>query len=119
MQKYLSPVGVTEESNESAIASIMSPQDRLDPGSATTQQSTNGGLNNAHESMAEPELLALIVELRLGAGRPSGKDKDKDKSSNGSKSSSTSAVDTLDLCHRKIEKLPYDMVDIIKDDVVR
>lgn len=117
MQKYMSPVGVTEESNESAIASIMSPHDRLDPGSATTQQSTNGGLNNAHESMAEPELLALIVELRLGAGRASGKD--KDKSSNGSKSSSTSAVDTLDLCHRKIEKLPYDMVDIIKDDVVR
>lgn len=62
------------------------------------------------ESMAEPELLALIIELRLRAGR----------GSKGSKASTyTSAVDTLDLSHRKIEKLPYEMVNIIKDDVVR
>lgn len=68
-----------------------------------TQNSTE-----MQESMAEPELLALIIELRLRAGR-------------GSKNSKVSAsvVDTLDLSRRKIEKLPYEMVNIIKDDVVR
>lgn len=69
------------------------------------------------ESMAEPELLALIIELRLRAGRTS--TRDKNPGLGNSSSRATSAVDTLDLCHRKIEKLPYEMVNIIKDDVIR
>lgn len=95
-----------------------------------------------HESLAEPELLALIIEMRLRAGRSkSTRDRAQDSTSHPkyssissnnatsssltssmmalSSSSTSSAVDTLDLCHRKIENLPYEMVDIIKDDVVR
>lgn len=96
----------------------MSAQVRLDPDlTASASTSQKDGSHDTQESMAEPELLALIIELRLRAGRAS--DKEKDKSGTGSKSASASTVDTLDLCHRKIEKLPYDMVNIIKDDVVR
>jgi len=73
--------------------------------------------SETQESMAEPELLALIVELRLRAGRAP--TKDKNGSVNSSNSKASSAVDTLDLCHRKIEKLPYEMVNIIKEDVIR
>lgn len=114
----MQPVGreAAEESNEIAVARTTATQDRLDADNASfaaLQPSNGAGYNETQESMAEPELLALIIELRLRDGRTSGRDK-----SNGSKSS-TSAVDTLDLCHRKIEKLPYDMVNIIKDDVVR
>lgn len=65
--------------------------------------------------MAEPELLALIIELRLRAGRPLG----TGAGGGGGGKSTLSAVDTLDLCHRKIEKLPYEMVNIIRDDIVR
>lgn len=73
--------------------------------------------NQYQEALAEPELLALIVELRLRAEkRPN---KDKSSTSSGSSKPTSSAVDTLDLSHLKIEKLPYEMVDIIKEDVVR
>jgi hypothetical protein len=88
---------------------------------STNRGPTPNNVDNveAQESMAEPELLALIIELRLRDGRPATKDRDGGGSSSNSNSAKTSAVDTLDLCHRKIQVLPYEMVNIIKDDVVR
>lgn len=76
----------------------------------------------AEESIAEPELLALIIELRLNAGGDGRKEREKGSTAGSVKSTvtnTTAAVDTLDLCHRKIEKLPHDMMDIIRDDVIR
>ena len=85
--------------------------------------------DDTQESMVEPELLALIIELRLSAGGgKKGKERGGGTANGGliksattasSSASSSSSIDTLDLCHRKIEKLPHEMVNIIRDDVVR
>ncbi|UZJ51945.1 hypothetical protein CBS101457_001265 [Exobasidium rhododendri] len=79
--------------------------------------------DETQDAMAEPELLALIIELRLRVGRTPTKEQNLANGTNNNSSKTTaatsSAVDTLDLCHRKIQHLPYEMVDIIKDDVIR
>jgi hypothetical protein len=83
------------------------------PSKATDQK------DETQEAMAEPELLALIIELRLEAGSTLTKDKTNASGSTQNSKRTPSAIDTLDLCHRNIEPLPYEMVNIIKDDVIR
>lgn len=94
----------------SATTTTVKADDLVPPPSSTVMRDKE----SAHESMAEPELLALIIEMRLQAGRRSTNGKEKKGNV-----APSSAIDTMDLCHRKIQKLPEEMVDIIKDDVVR
>jgi len=104
---------------------------------ASSSTTING--NGRSESIGEAELIALVVELRLRASRSTsskekdraentsisnseinggqnGKEKEKEQEKEGS---NVTAIDTLDLCHRKIEVVPEEFTDVIKDDVVR
>ncbi|PWN38132.1 L domain-like protein [Meira miltonrushii] len=103
-------------------------------------QSSTSSLRTKEEGkdtpMGEPELLALIIEMRLGAPSSSGGGSNGQSNSlNGSRRTtsngagsamattsngpSTSDSGTMDLSHKKIRSLPNEMVDIIKDDIVR
>lgn len=84
----------------------------------------------SHESIAEPELLALIIEMRLNASKATAggtsSNNDATTGNNSSKrdtatsgSASPNEFPTMDLCHRRIQKLPHEMVDVLKDDIVR
>ncbi|MCO5612568.1 hypothetical protein L7F22_066836 [Adiantum nelumboides] len=116
--------GGVSEGGEGPIAGAAANTSSLRPlqlrPSATV---ANGG--GGHESIAEPELLALIIEMRLNASRGLGSsvggasNGDSHKKDHAASGSASPAFDTMDLCHKKIEKLPYEMVDVIKDDVVR
>lgn len=116
--------GGASEGGEGPIAGAAANTSSLRPlqlrPSATV---ANGG--GGHESIAEPELLALIIEMRLNASRGLGSsvgsasNGDSHKRDHAASGSASPAFDTMDLCHKKIEKLPYEMVDVIKDDVVR
>lgn len=84
-------------------------------------------------AISEPELIAFVVEKRLMAGsepsktstikdRPgssNSKDASKGSSSARKNAADNNSIDTLDLCHMRIDEVPQGFVDIIKDDVVR
>ncbi|CAO1635663.1 unnamed protein product [Sympodiomycopsis kandeliae] len=53
------------------------------------------------------ELMAMVVEMRLAA------------TSSSSSSSSKHASDTLDLCHKNIQDIPSEFVQVIQHDIVR
>lgn len=82
--------------------------------------STSSLARKEKDFMAEDELLALVVEIKLQTGQPSSRIKgDGGTSGAASGRAGASTADTIDLCHRKIQTLPPEMVDIIKDDLVR
>ncbi|KAJ1041026.1 hypothetical protein NDA11_007005 [Ustilago hordei] len=75
--------------------------------------------NNQQRAISEEELLAFIDEKRArpranGSFSTSGRSKQtKDASDSGN------SLDTLDLCHKRIERLPEALVNAIKHQIVR
>jgi hypothetical protein len=67
------------------------------------------------KTMPSDELLATIIEMRLAVHS-----KDKMGSTeNGKSSTAPSSLDTLDMCHKNLQDIPDEMVEVIRDEVVR
>ncbi|KDN41139.1 hypothetical protein K437DRAFT_258376 [Tilletiaria anomala UBC 951] len=92
--------------------------------------------SSSSQAMQEAELVALVLAMRLqpGAAAGAGSTGRRKEAGHASKDSSDAAVasdlaavvqepavvaDTLDLCHRKIESVPEEVVQILKDEIVR
>ncbi|PWN53548.1 hypothetical protein IE53DRAFT_338588 [Violaceomyces palustris] len=132
------PSSSEKKLDEAPSQSLASPQ--LQQGGANSQatnrlrvRADSSSLSPAltqQRPISEPELLAIVVEKRLKASSTRVKEKDEARPNTqhsssplnpggGQQSQSENSIDTLDLCHHKIETVPEGLTDIIKDDVVR
>ncbi|SPO45065.1 related to SOG2 - key component of the RAM signaling network [Moesziomyces antarcticus] len=86
------------------------------PSSATSSSSSS-----SHRAITEAELLAFVNEKRQTAAIKSASAASSDAARSHSKDASdtTNALDTLDLCHKRIDRVPDALVDLIQHDVVR
>lgn len=120
-----------DRETKGATSPALGPTEGAYPSSPGQQQSANAAAQETlsgriPQPIGEPELLALVVDLRLRAGRSPSRDRNgregsRDGPTPGASglAPANSASDTLDLCHRRIETVPEGLVGIIRDDVVR
>lgn len=95
-----------EKSSQSPSDNASHHQDNINGNIRPSFTKNDPVANTQKEFMAEPELLALVIEIKLQAGSKK-------------KGNESTSVDTMDLCHRRIQRLPAEMFEIIKDDIVR
>lgn len=67
------------------------------------------------KTMPSDELLATIIEMRL-TGHSKGR---VGSTETGKSSTAPSSLDTLDMCHKSLQDIPDEMVEVIRDEVVR
>lgn len=108
------------------------------PGSSAAAQGETPLTVSQSKPIEEAELVTLVVGLRMGTGAVNGTSTSSGTltrrtmlptadASPGvaldahatSSSMDMGNVDTLDLCHRKIDKLPEQVIQVLKDEVVR
>lgn len=122
--------GMTFPSSSSLYAShstqqLGPPISEASPASMPTSTSATSSATSGKEqqrAISEEQLLALIDEKRAPRPRASksssssGRDRAKQ---NMDANDSVKPLDTLDLCHKRIERVPEALVDMIKHQVVR
>lgn len=87
---------------------------QIGPGGSSTILPSEASSSTPRRQLTPPEeLLAIVVEQKL-LGHSA-----RASSGNSNEQQSKSSLDTLDLCHRRLQDIPSELVDVIKDDVVR
>ncbi|PWN20980.1 hypothetical protein BCV69DRAFT_282481 [Microstroma glucosiphilum] len=98
--------------NVSTSVDYAPPDSSADTSISTASMLASDGAGKA-KTMPSDELLATIIEMRLAGHSRTG------SVENGKSSTAPSSLDTLDMCHKNLQDIPDEMVEVIRDEVVR
>lgn len=94
-----------QPSTSASASTSPPPLSQPHPPRPSTSMSTSPHSPPSPRLTPPEELMNAIVEMKMAAQRGSG--------------SRVQYTDTLDLCHRHLQDIPSEFVDVIKDDIVR
>ncbi len=105
----------------STLSIAASASSRAQLSNAVPSSATSSSSSSSHRAITESDLLAFVNEKRQAAAIKSASAASSDavRSHTKDASDTTNALDTLDLCHKRIDRVPDALVDLIKHDVVR
>jgi hypothetical protein len=105
----------------STLSIAASASSRAQLSNAVPSSATSSSSSSSHRAITESDLLAFVNEKRQAAAIKSALAASSDavRSHTKDASDTTNALDTLDLCHKRIDRVPDALVDLIKHDVVR